>query len=110
MDYAERGDLAQEIKKHNEAGESFAEETIWRYVIQVCRGLQYLHKTRILHRDVKAQNVFLDKDNDVLIGDLGLSRIMGPQSCFAHTAVGTPLYFSPELCQENAYNEKSDIW
>ena len=33
-----------------------------------------------------------------------------PQSCFAYTAVGTPLYFSPEICEEKRYNEKSDIW
>lgn len=41
---------------------------------------------------------------------MGLGRILGPQSNFAHTGVGTPLYFSPELCEEHPYNHKSDVW
>ena len=44
------------------------------------------------------------------IGDLGLGRELGPASKFAYTAVGTPLYFSPEMCQEEKYNEKCDVW
>ncbi len=44
------------------------------------------------------------------MGDFGLSKILSPQSCLAHTTVGTPLYFSPELCEGKSYDHKSDIW
>jgi serine/threonine protein kinase len=69
-----------------------------------------LHQKRILHRDIKARNIFLDSELNVKIGDLGLGRELGPASRFAYTAVGTPLYFSPEMCQEERYNEKCDVW
>ena len=86
------------------------EETLWNFLIQICQGLKYLHQKRILHRDIKPRNIFLDAHGNIKIGDMGLGRALGPQSVFAYTGVGTPLYFSPELCQEQPYNQKSDIW
>jgi NIMA (never in mitosis gene a)-related kinase len=65
---------------------------------------------RILHRDLKPGNVFLDLNNNVKLGDFGLSKIMGQESVFAKTHVGTPYYMSPELIDGSPYNEKSDIW
>jgi len=88
----------------------FKEELLWNYLIQISQGLNYLHEKRILHRDLKPQNIFLDENENIKIGDMGLGRILGPQSNFAHTGVGTPLYFSPEICEEQPYNFKSDIW
>ena len=110
MEFAEGGDLSHLIQHQQKEGRLLDEDTVWKYLIQIAEGLQCLHDQRILHRDIKGQNIFLDKDMNVKIGDLGLGRIMGPQSCFAYTAVGTPLYFSPEICEEKRYNEKSDIW
>jgi len=74
--------------------------------------MKHLHDKRILHRDIKAQNIFLGdqcKDN-IKVGDLGLGRMLGPDTVMAETGVGTPLYFSPELCRDEPYNHKSDIW
>ncbi|CAD7697301.1 unnamed protein product [Ostreobium quekettii] len=45
-----------------------------------------------------------------VVGDLGLGRRLGPDSALARSQVGTPLYFSPELCQEQPYDHKSDVW
>ena len=83
---------------------------LWTYLIQICQGLKYLHQKRILHRDIKPRNIFLDGDGNIKIGDMGLGRALDPGSQFAETGVGTPLYFSPEMCQEKPYNQKSDIW
>ena len=63
-----------------------------------------------MHRDIKPGNLFLDADNNVKLGDFGLSRIMGTGSLYAYTNVGTPYYMSPEQISEEKYDEKSDIW
>jgi len=110
MEYAERGDLMQLIEAHKGNQVNIREDAIWEYLAQICHGLSYLHQKRILHRDIKARNIFLDSELNVKIGDLGLGRELGPASRFAYTAVGTPLYFSPEMCQEERYNEKCDVW
>eukprot|EP00946_MAST-07B_sp_MAST-7B-sp1_P002370 g2370.t1 len=110
MEYAEQGDLMHLIEAHKKESRHIREDAIWEYLTQICRGLQYLHNKRILHRDIKARNIFLDSNLNIKIGDLGLGRKLGDASYFAYTAVGTPLYFSPEMCQERAYNEKSDVW
>ena len=72
--------------------------------------------SKILHRDLKPSNVFFDCNNNVKLGDFGLSRIIKNESgeenseAFASTNVGTPYYMSPEQIHENQYDEKTDIW
>ena len=78
--------------------------------VQVCLGLNYMHQERILHRDIKAMNIFLKKDYEVRIGDFGVAKMLNPQKSFANTIIGTPYYLSPELCEEKPYNEKNDVW
>ena len=55
-------------------------------------------------------NIFLTRDEHVRIGDLGVAKVLGNQTNFASTMVGTPYYLSPEMCEEKPYNEKTDIW
>ena len=58
MEYAEQGDLMHLIEAHKES-RYIREDAIWEYLTQICRGLQYLHNKRILHRDIKARNIFI---------------------------------------------------
>lgn len=76
----------------------------------MCLGMDYLHTKKILHRDIKTMNIFLNKDESIRIGDLGVAKVLCESMNFAHTMVGTPYYLSPEMCEEKPYNEKSDIW
>jgi len=108
MEYCEGGDLAQYIKSH--FGKPLNETKIWKFFIQMCIGLNYIHSKKILHRDIKSLNIFLTKEGDIRIGDLGVAKILADSVNFAHTMVGTPYYLSPEMCEEKPYNEKSDIW
>ena len=73
-------------------------------------GLAAIHKLKILHRDLKTLNIFLTKNLDVKIGDLGVAKVLSHSGCFAKTLIGTPYYLSPELCEEKPYNDKSDVW
>ena len=52
----------------------------------------------------------MDDKQNVKLGDFGLAKGVSGQSQFAQTYVGSPFYMSPEQCNEQGYNEKSDIW
>ncbi|GAB0184332.1 serine/threonine-protein kinase Nek11 [Grus japonensis] len=64
---------------------------------------------RILHRDLKAKNIFL-KNNLLKIGDFGVSCLLMGSCDLATTFTGTPYYMSPEALKHQGYNTKSDIW
>ena len=108
MEYCENGDLGQLLSQTH--GKHLDEQTVWKYLIEICFALQYLHSRKILHRDIKTMNVFLSKGFHVRLGDLGVAKVLNHTGNFAHTMVGTPYYLSPELCQGKPYNEKSDVW
>ena len=78
--------------------------------MQICLALKYVHDRKILHRDLKTQNIFLTSKGEIKIGDFGIARVLQSTYDFAQTAIGTPYYLSPEICQEKPYNQKSDIW
>ena len=52
------------------------EDRIWKFFIEMCLGLRYLHAKKILHRDIKTCNMFLAKDNKVKVGDLGVAKLL----------------------------------
>ena len=113
MEYCEGGDISQLIKRCKKSNEYIAEDIIWKIFTQVLLAIHAIHthkEGKILHRDIKPSNVFLDKDNNIKLGDFGLSRELSMESKFAYSHVGTPYYMSPEQIDETKYNEKSDIW
>ena len=113
MEYCSGGDIGNLIKRCKKNKELIEEDIILKIFTQVLLALNYIHtfkNGKILHRDIKPSNIFLDKDNNVKLGDFGLSKILNNQSIFAYSNVGTPYYMSPEQINNNKYNEKSDIW
>jgi NIMA (never in mitosis gene a)-related kinase len=74
MEYCENGDLGIYLKR--QMGRQLAEQKIWKFMIEMCLGLQYLHANKILHRDVKTINMFLTKDDRIKIGDLGVAKML----------------------------------
>ena len=55
-------------------GRQLSESKIWKFFIEICLGMQYLHANKILHRDIKTINMFLTKDDKIKIGDLGVAK------------------------------------
>ena len=107
MEYCELGDLEHLLKQRNNI--PLNDNFIWKLFIQIVIGLADLHNMKILHRDLKTSNIFLTKNYDVKIGDLGVAKKLSNND-FTKTVIGTPYYLSPEICKEKPYNEKSDIW
>mmetsp|Transcript_10744 Transcript_10744/g.20985 ORF Transcript_10744/g.20985 Transcript_10744/m.20985 type:complete len:308 (+) Transcript_10744:2518-3441(+) len=113
MEYCEGGDIGHLIKRCKQKRDYIGEDVIWKIFFQVVLALKECHRRttgRILHRDIKPGNVFLDASYNVKLGDFGLARIFGENSVYAQTHVGTPYYMSPEQINEACYDEKSDIW
>lgn len=113
MEFCEGGDIGALIKRCKKNKEFIAEDVIWKILTQIVLALHECHtrkEGKILHRDLKPSNVFLDGENNVKLGDFGLSRVLSNDSVFAYSHVGTPYYMSPEQIDEIRYNEKSDIW
>lgn len=106
----EGGDLAAVIKERKEANKPFSEDELMQWFVQLCLALKHIHENRILHRDLKASNVFLTARNCVKLGDFGISKVLEGTLEAAMTVVGTPYYMSPEVCQSKPYTLKSDIW
>ena len=86
------------------------ESKILNLFTQMAIAIQHVHSKKILHRDLKAGNVFLTKQGIVKIGDFGIARQLDQTAAYAETVVGTPYYLSPEIVQAQAYNYKTDLW
>uniref|UniRef100_A0A6Q2YF90 non-specific serine/threonine protein kinase n=1 Tax=Esox lucius TaxID=8010 RepID=A0A6Q2YF90_ESOLU len=108
MDYCEGGDLFKKI--NSQKGVLFSEEQILDWFVQICLALKHVHDRKILHRDIKSQNIFLTKDGTIQLGDFGIARVLNSTVELARTCIGTPYYLSPEICENKPYNNKSDVW
>ncbi|CAN0092219.1 unnamed protein product [Scytosiphon promiscuus] len=108
MDYADGGDLSSCLRRRN--GHPLDEETLLDWFVQTTLALKHIHDRKILHRDLKTQNIFLTRSRVVKLGDFGIAKVLGNTLDLAKTAIGTPYYMSPEICQEKRYNHKSDMW
>lgn len=91
------GDLAEKIKKQKERATYFSEDRILNWFTQICLAVKHVHDRKILHRDLKTQNIFLMKNGMLKLGDFGIARLLNTTSDLATTVVGTPYYLSPEI-------------
>lgn len=107
---SQEGDLSTHIKKCKEKGQHFPEELILNWFAQIMLALKYIHRLNILHRDLKTSNIMLQENGDLKIGDFGIARVLEGTMQNAESVVGTPYYMSPEICQNQPYSFKSDVW
>lgn len=135
MEYCGGGDLAGLIRQCRESNEYVPENVVWSIFTQLILALYRCHfntdppppgdmfcldssdvstpitpSTVILHRDIKPDNVFLDKEHSVKLGDFGLAKMLDQEHIMANTYVGTPFYMSPEVLMDQPYTPQSDIW
>lgn len=108
MEYIDGGDLEKLINKRG--AKRFEEDEILFIFVQIVVALCYIHKSHILHRDLKPQNIFLTSFQIVKLGDFGVAKSLSSTFSLANTVIGTPYYLSPEVWNGKKYNSKTDIW
>ena len=108
MEYADDGDISHKIQENLKRRLRFEESTIWEWIIQLLKGLKYLHSNKIMHRDLKCANIFLMKNGLLKIGDLNVSTVS--KTDLQRTQTGTPYYLAPEIWKDLSYDYKCDIW
>lgn len=105
MEYCGGGSCADLIKS-----QPFREDHIAVVMRDTLRGLEYLHKQRKVHRDIKAANILLTTEGDVKLADFGVSGEMGLSIKKMRSFVGTPYWMAPEVISKAGYDYKADIW
>uniref|UniRef100_UPI00358F1865 traf2 and NCK-interacting protein kinase-like isoform X2 n=1 Tax=Myxine glutinosa TaxID=7769 RepID=UPI00358F1865 len=113
MEFCGAGSITEMVR--NTKGNSLREEWIAYICREVLQGLAHLHSHRLIHRDIKGQNVLLTDKAEVKLVDFGVSaqldRTMGRRNTF----IGTPYWMAPEVIacnvsQESVYDNRSDLW
>uniref|UniRef100_A0A2I3RVE8 Serine/threonine-protein kinase 36 n=1 Tax=Pan troglodytes TaxID=9598 RepID=A0A2I3RVE8_PANTR len=104
-DYAE-GELFQILEDDGK----LPEDQVQAIAAQLVSALYYLHSHRILHRDMKPQNILLAKGGGIKLCDFGFARAMSTNTMVLTSIKGTPLYMSPELVEERPYDHTADLW
>ena len=95
MKYCEGGSVKDIIQISNSP--MFHEDIIAVLMYNVLEGLHYLHSNGMIHRDIKADNILLDKKGNIQISDFGVSATLkNTMGCF-DTFIGTPFWMSPEI-------------
>ena len=107
MRYADKGSLADELAN----GVPALARTV-DVIDQAARGLNYAHQRKMIHRDLKPQNILVEASGDVYLGDFSLAILYPSTPAVADTGLttGTAYYMSPEQCRGDAVNVRSDVY
>ncbi|KAM6566379.1 hypothetical protein CsatA_025507 [Cannabis sativa] len=108
MELAENGELFNKIC----GGRKLKVTKVWHYFQQLVSALRFCHQNGVAHRDVKPQNLFLDKAGNLKVSDFGLSALPDRiRDGLLHTACGTPAYTAPEILTRRGYDgARADAW
>ncbi len=104
--YAESGSLKQLLEEFGELNEKL----IANYVIQVLEGLDYLHHNDIVHRNLKAANIFITQSGEVKLSDVGVSLNLREIEHVDEGISCMPNWTAPEVIELRSVSTKSDIW
>ena len=105
MDLIQGGDLLYHLRLHNR----FDDEKTRFYIAELILILEFLHDNNIIYRDIKPENILIDKTGHIKLVDFGLSKIFEKNEKM-YTICGTSFYLAPELIIKKGYNCDADWW
>lgn len=105
FEYMTRGSVYEYMRKSG----PLRLATILRIALEVCRGMDYLHKRRIVHRDLKAANLLIDETGTVKIADFGVARVLD-QTGVMTAETGTYRWMAPEVIEHQPYGVEADVF
>lgn len=106
LEYCRGGDLQQFVFKRK----PMTSTQIVKAVVGIAMGMRYLHSIDIIHRDLKPANVMFDDNDNIKIGDFGLSKFQEPNGLGNTLDIGSPLYIAPEIINGQEYNSAVDVY
>lgn len=107
MEYCGGGSVKDIIKLTKS---SLDENCISALMFSVLKGVNYLHCNKMIHRDIKSDNVLLDDYGNAKLADFGVSAKLMSTYGSKESVIGTPFWMSPEILSRNKYTSKTDIW
>ena len=110
IEYCDNGDLSGFIENYKKKNIFINEKVIYCLVLDICRGIKEIHSQKLIHRDLKPDNIFISKDYKAKIGDFDISKQLINTNDYSKTQKGTLRYMAPEILNGEEYNRKIDIW
>ncbi|KAG9390311.1 Nek1 Ser/Thr kinase-like [Carpediemonas membranifera] len=114
MEYCAKGDLNKRIDDRTRITRPIPTRLqvtqIMMWFVQITYALYYCHDKKILHRDLKTENVFLTSNDIAQLGDFGIARELESSMEMAQTVVGTPYFMAPEVLRREPYSKAADIY
>ncbi|WVZ00484.1 hypothetical protein V8G54_026553, partial [Vigna mungo] len=107
-EYVCNGSLDQHLSEHSRSPLSWEDRI--NIAIGAAKGLLYLHKNKMIHRDVRPNNILITHDHHPLIGDFGLARSQNEDSIHSTEVVGTLGYLAPEYAEHGKVSSKTDVY
>ncbi|KAG0417532.1 putative spindle assembly checkpoint kinase like protein [Dictyocoela roeselum] len=104
LEYAGGGELFQELQDCTR----YHESKCAKYIYQVLKALEVMHRMNVIHRDIKPENILIGCDGNLKIADFGYAVCNRDRN--RYTFCGTPEYLAPEIVNKEKHNQKVDIW
>ncbi|XP_065152044.1 probable serine/threonine-protein kinase nek3 [Paramisgurnus dabryanus] len=107
LEHYEGGDLAQKIKNKKEGTDTFSENEILDWIVNICMALKYLHDKQILHKNLQPESIFFTSFGTIGLGEFGVIHQWSTEEPEEENKAS---YVAPEILNGRPYEEKTDIW
>ena len=101
--YAAGGELFSRLRKEGR----FSDDVALFYATEILTAFEFLHKNNIIYRDLKPENLLIDKEGHIKLTDFGFAKIVKDKT---FTLCGTPEYLAPEIIRNKGHNKNADWW